>query len=372
MKNGVTRNCALYIVNCTFYQKGVFAVAYTVAQILPGNKRGQAAADALLVREGIRRDAHLDYTCGVYDDDFNLCATGSCFANTLRCMAVDGGHQGEGLMNLVVSHLSEVQAARGNTHLFLYTKPASAKFFGDLGFYEIARVPDKLVFMENRRAGFTDWLKAQKRADAPRERTAAVVMNANPFTLGHRFLLEKACESADAVHLFVLSEDFGPIPAADRKRLVAAGTADMEKIILHDSGPYIISAATFPGYFLKDSDEVSLAHARLDLAVFGRIAEALNIGARFVGEEPFSHVTGLYNRAMTEELPRLGVACRVIPRLETGGKAVSASMVRQAVHDGDMESVRPWLPQSTWAYLTGPDGEKAVAAIRRSDDVIHH
>ena len=77
-------------------------------------------------------------------------------------------------------------------------------------------------------------------------------------------------------------------------------------------------------------------------------------------------------RAMTEELPRLGVACRVIPRLETGGKAVSASMVRQAVHDGDMESVRPWLPQSTWAYLTGPDGEKAVAAIRRSDDVIHH
>lgn len=347
-------------------------MAYTVAQIYPSNKRGQAAADALLVREGIQRDAHLDYTCGVYDEDFNLCATGSCFANTLRCMAVDSGHQGEGLMNLVVSHLSEVQAARGNTHLFLYTKPQSAKFFGDLGFHEIARVEGKLVFMENRRTGFADWLKAQKRADAPRERTAAVVMNANPFTLGHHYLLERACENADAVHLFVLSEDFGPIPAADRRRLVAAGTADMEKIILHDSGPYIISAATFPGYFLKDSDEISLAHARLDLAVFGRIAEALNIGVRFVGEEPFSHVTGLYNRAMTEELPRLGVECRVIPRLEKDGRAVSASMVRQAVHDGELEKIHPWVPESTWAYLTGPDGANAVAAIRKTDDVIHH
>ncbi|MBQ7455902.1 MAG: [Clostridia bacterium] len=347
-------------------------MSYSIAQISPRDKRGLAAADALLEREGIRRDAHLDYTCGVYDDDFTLCATGSCFANTLRCLAVSGDHQGEGLMNLVLSHLSEVQAARGNTHLFLYTKPASAKFFGDLGFYEIARVEGKLVFMENRRTGFADWLAAQKRADAPRERTAAVVMNANPFTLGHRFLLERACAEADAVHLFVLSENYGPIPAADRLRLVAEGTADMEKILLHESGPYIISAATFPGYFLKDSDDVSSAHARLDLQVFGRIAREVGIGVRFVGEEPFSHVTGLYNQVMREELPRLGLDCRIIPRLETDGAAVSASAVRQAVHDGDFGRLRSWVPETTWRYLTGPAGEKAVAAIQRADNVIHH
>jgi len=347
-------------------------VAYFVARIQPNDKRGQAAVDALLIREGISRDAHLDYTCGVYDDDFQLCATGSCFANTLRCMAVSHDHQGEGLMNLVVSHLCEMQAARGNTHLFLYTKPASARFFADLGFYEIARVPDKLVFMENRRTGFSDWLKTQITAPTAKDRTAAVVMNANPFTLGHRWLLEKACEAADTVHLFVLSEDFGPIPAADRKRLVALGTADMTKIILHDSGPYIISAATFPGYFLKDSDDVSRVHARLDLAVFGRIAEALNIGTRFVGQEPFSHVTDLYNSVMTEELPRLGIACRIIPRLETGGQPVSASAVRQAIHDGEPERIRSCVPETTWQYLTGPDGAKARTAIRQADNVIHH
>ena len=350
-------------------------MSYTIAPVSPADKRRQTAVDALLIREGIRRDAHLDYTCAVYDEDFSLCATGSCFGNTLRCMAVDSGHQGEGLMNLVVSHLSEVQAARGNTHLFLYTKPGSAKFFGDLGFYEIARVSGKLVFMENRRTGFADWLAAQQRADTPRERTAAVVMNANPFTLGHRYLLEQACARADAVHLFVLSEDAGPIPAADRLRLVLEGIAGMAcrgRLIPHESGPYIISAATFPGYFLKDSDEVSETHARLDLNVFGRIAEAMGIGARFVGEEPFSHVTSLYNQAMREELPRLGIACEVIPRLEEGGAAISASAVRQAVHDGQIERIRPWVPESTWNYFTGPDGAKAVAAIQSMNDVKHH
>lgn len=347
-------------------------MGYTIAGISTANKRAMAAVDRLLVQEGIRRDDHLDYTCGLYDDDDNLCATGSCFANTLRCLAVDARHQGEGLMNMVVSHLSEVQAARGNAHLFLYTKPKSAKFFGDLGFCEIARVPDKLVFMENRKTGFDSWLSGQKLAQTPAGRTAAVVMNANPFTLGHRYLLETACESADAVHLFVLSENFGPIPAADRKMLAARGTADMEKIILHDSGPYIISAATFPGYFLKDSDEVTLAHAQLDLAVFTRIAAGMSIGMRFVGDEPFSHVTKMYNQVMCEALPRAGIVCRVIPRLERNGRVLSASAVRQAIHDGKAENVRDMLPESTWAYLTGPEGKKAVEAIKMCDNVIHH
>ena len=348
------------------------AVGFYVTQIPENDRRGQAAVDALLAEAGIRRDGHLDYTCGVYDDEGELCATGSCFANTLRCMAVQPQRQGEGLMNLAVSHLSAVQAERGNTHLFLYTKAGSAQFFEGLGFYEIARVPDKLVFMENRRNGFQSWLSAQKRADIPQERTAAVVMNANPFTLGHRYLLERACQQADAVHLFVLSENAGPIPAADRKRLVALGTQDMPKVILHDSGPYIISAATFPEYFLKGSDEVAAVHARLDLAVFSRIAGALGIGLRFVGEEPFSRVTGLYNQVMLEELPKCGVQCRVIPRLAVGQAPVSASAVRQAVHDGEISLARDWVPPSTWEYLTGPAGRQAVAAMQRAENVKHH
>jgi [citrate (pro-3S)-lyase] ligase len=113
---------------------------YFITQITASDKRGNRLVDELLTSEGIRRDGNLDYTCGMYDDEMNLIATGSCFGNTLRCMAVSHEHQGEGLMNSIVSHLIELQFSRGNTHLFLYTKCDSARFFGDLGFYEIARI----------------------------------------------------------------------------------------------------------------------------------------------------------------------------------------------------------------------------------------
>ena len=119
-------------------------------------------------------------------------------------------------------------------------------------------------------------------------------------------------------------------------------------------------------------DDVSAVHAGLDLTVFGHIAQALGIGTRYVGEEPFSPITGLYNQVMLRELPAQGVACRVLPRLEINGQAVSASAVRQAVHDGAFDRLRPWVPEATWRYLTGPEGQQAVTTIQASEHVIHH
>ena len=133
-------------------------------KIYPGDHFANNQIQKLLQEEGIRQDPNLDYTCGMYDEDMNIIATGSLFGNTLRCMAVSHQHQGEGLMNEIVTHLIEVQFERGNTHLFLYTKCDTAKFFKDLGFYEIARVSNQLVFMENRRTGFSDYLKKLKTA----------------------------------------------------------------------------------------------------------------------------------------------------------------------------------------------------------------
>ena len=126
-------------------------MSYTLSEIHPDDHRGMAQVRNLLEQEGIRRDGNLDYTCGIFNDDWELAATGSCFGNTIRCLAVSGRHRGEGLLNQIVSHLVEVQLARGSAHLFLYTKPDSAQYLSDLGFYEIVRVPDSLVFMENRR-----------------------------------------------------------------------------------------------------------------------------------------------------------------------------------------------------------------------------
>ncbi len=343
----------------------------TLTAISSRDTRAQKQVDALLEQEGIQRDGNLDYTCGLFDEEWKLVATGSCFGNTIRCLAVDRARQGEGLLNQIVTHLMEVQTQRGNTHLFLYTKPRSAKFFGDLGFYEIARVEGSLVFMENRRRGFSDYCAAL--AKTRREGTsAAVVMNANPFTLGHLHLVEQAAAENDTVHLFVLSEEAGPIPFAVRKNLVEQSVAHLSNVILHESGPYIISGATFPSYFLKDEDTVIRTHAALDLAIFGKIAPCLNITRRYVGEEKASHVTTLYNQEMTARLPELRVECRVIPRLERGGRPVSASTVRQAIHDGRLENIRPLVPESTWNYFHSQEAEAIITAIQREQDVIHY
>ena len=342
----------------------------TLSAIESWDSRGQKRLDDLLRQEGIRRDKNLSYTCGIFDEDMELIATGSSFGNTLRCLAVASDHRGEGLMNQVVSHLMERQMAQGHSRVFLYTKPQSARLLGDLGFHEVARLKD-VVFMENRFGGFAGYLKALEKTRQP-GRCAAVVMNANPFTRGHRYLVERAAGENDWLHLFLLSEEAGPIPYALRKRLVREGVADLGNVILHDSDAYIISSATFPSYFLRDEDAAILAHAQLDLAVFGRIAQALNITRRYAGEEPDSHVTNLYNQTMAALLPEAGIEFREIPRLREMGQVISASTVRAAIQSGTLDEAAWMLPESTRRYFESPEAAPVIAAIRAMGEARHY
>ena len=367
---------------------------YNIAKIYPNDRFANSQIEKLLQEEGIRRDPNLDYTCGMYDEDMNIIATGSLFGNTLRCMAVSHLHQGEGLMNEIVTHLIEIQFERGNTHLFLYTKCNTAKFFGDLGFSEIARVSDQLVFMENKRTGFSDYLKklqnscSKSTLESPEnsmsvsgdniecsrsaQNTAALVMNANPFTNGHLYLVEKAAAENDILHLFMVSEDASLVPYSVRKRLIMEATSHLPNICYHDSGPYIISNATFPSYFQKDESSVITGHALLDLTIFKSIAQTLHINRRYVGEEPTSQVTGIYNQIMAEELPKSNIECIIVPRLESNGAAISASTVRQAIHDGKIDSIKPLVPEATYKFFTSSEADEIIKKIREHENVIHY
>lgn len=358
---------------------------YAISQIYPSDRRANTQINELLLAEGIRRDANLDYTCGMYDEEMNIIATGSCFGNTLRCMAVSNAHQGEGLMNQIVTHLISIQFERGNTHLFLYTKCNSAKFFGDLGFYEIARIDSQIVFMENRKTGFTSYLEKLKKEteqsevfrqfscnDSAKTKIAALVMNANPFTLGHQYLVEKAASENDILHLFIVSEDQSLVPFSVRKKLVLEGTAHLKNIIYHESGPYIISNATFPSYFQKDADAVMESHANLDLTIFVRIAQTLGINYRYVGEEPNSQVTGIYNEIMAKKLPENQIACKIIPRKEANGSVISASTVRTALKSGKMELLKTLVPETTLRYFQSEEATPVIEKIKATQNVVHH
>ena len=335
---------------------------YPISQVYPSDKRSMKQIEALLQKEGITLDANLDYTCAMYDRDYNIIATGSCFGPTLRCFAVSSSHQGEGLLNAVISHLMDVQFSRGNMHLFLYTKISTAKFFRDLGFYEIARVDGTLVFMENRRTGFPDYLKKLEKTKTD-GLSGAIVMNANPFTLGHQYLVETAAAACDTLHLFILSEDASLIPFPVRKKLVREGTAHIPNVVLYDS---------FPSYFLKDEAAVIDGHARLDLAVFTRIAAALNVTMRYVGEEPTSQVTGLYNDIMAKALPQAGMECRIIPRKESCGNVISASTVRKCIQENDWEKLKQLVPGTTFDYFTSPESEPIRRRIAGAENVVHY
>lgn len=344
---------------------------YRISNVYASDSRSLAQIDALLAQEGIKRDANLDYICAMYDENYQIIATGSCFGNTLRCFAVDHTHQGEGLLNEIISHLIDVQYQRGHIHLFLYTKINTAKFFQDLGFYEIARVNETLVFMENRCRGFDDYLK--KLAKTKRDGTAAaLVMNANPFTLGHQYLVEKAASKCDTLHLFLVSEDASLVPFSVRKQLVQEGTAHLSNIVYHDSGPYIISNATFPSYFLKDEETVIQSHAQLDLQIFKQIANTLSITARYVGEEPTSQVTGIYNQIMSAELPASGINCIIVPRKKADGKAISASTVRQCIQKKDWDTLKTLVPPSTLQYFQSPAAIPVIEKICSAGNVAHY
>lgn len=344
---------------------------YYISEIHPSDKYAMNELGVLLAAEGIKLDANLDYTAGIYDGSDKLVATGSCYANTLRCVTVGGGHQGEGLLGKILTHLIDYQMLRGITHLFVYTKADKAFFFSDLGFTEIARVDGLLSFMENRRNGFVSYLErlAKSRHEG---RSAALVMNCNPFTLGHLLLIQKAASENDIVHLFVVSEDKSFFPFEDRYELVKQGCADLANIVLHETGSYMISSAVFPSYFLEDDQTAIRAQAKLDVELFKKIAAALSVSTRYVGEEPFSKVTRIYNETMCKELPQAGIECIVIPRKEEKGVPISASQVRRLLCEGRLSEAGKLVPPSTFTYLTSTAGQEIIKKLKAADSVTHY
>ncbi|MGI6695530.1 MAG: [citrate (pro-3S)-lyase] ligase [Christensenellales bacterium] len=336
-------------------------VEYDARYIEKNDHKAMAEAAALLARKGLQMDKHLERTLGLYDQGGKLVATGSVFANTLRCLAVDQALQGEGLMAMLVTRLVEDLFLVGISHVFVYTKPQTERMLAELGFYPIARVPGSLSFMENRRDGFNSYLE-QLGGKAGAGTAGAIIMNANPFTRGHRYLAEQAAGQCDTLHLFIVSEDVSFFPFTVRKCLVMAGTEDIKNIVYHDTGSYLISRAVFPAYFLKEEEAVTQAQARLDAVIFARVAAQLGITRRFVGEEPFSPATRLYNQAMGELLPASGISLSVIPRMaDASGIPISATRVRKALAEGDHAALRLLLPDSSHDFVTSIEGQALVS-----------
>lgn len=302
--------------------------------------------EELLIRVGLTPDRDAEQTVTVWEQE-QLIATGSRKGNLLKCIAVHPEHRGEDLTAVVISQLRADAFSAGYKHLFLYTKPENRHLFESIFFYPIART-DTVLLMEDKRGGIRNFLDTLPQA-VPGRKIGAAVMNCNPFTLGHRYLVETAAKECDHVFIFVLSEDQSRFSADERMEMVRLGTADLPNVTVLPTGPYLISSATFPTYFLKDRDSAAQVHCKLDIEIFEKyFVPRFGITHRYVGTEPFSPMTAQYNDALKENLHN--VTFVEIPRLETGNTPVSASAVRAALDRN--EDIRALVPETTYRYLT--------------------
>ena len=359
----------------------------------PATPRQRQRIEAFLKRNGLRID-DMNYYAAVLDDDGEMIAGGGLKDDVIKCVAVDDAHKGEAIANTLVSHLISHANQEGYGCIKLFTKPKNRQLFESLSFRLLAEAPEAIL-METGIGGISNTVEALKKIKEESEKykeynkeckedskkckentsylttspphhltttmqpTGCIVMNCNPFTLGHRYLIEQAAKQVERLYVMVVKEDCSLFAYTERKAMVEQGVADIENVNVIDGSDYAISRATFPTYFLKRLDDAADTQMLLDLDLFRRhIAPALGATVRFVGTEPTDQLTRRYNQLMHEALKDV----REINRLEKDGNAVSASRVRKAMEEGDMNTIRQLVPPTTLPYIIAHLATQALQA----------
>lgn len=310
----------------------------------------------------------VDYTVAFYRAG-RIIATGSFSGEVLRNIAVDQTLQGEGLTSVVISHLMKAASGHGIYHYFIFTKPDKAHLFSSLGFKDVGRAEPHAVLLEAGLGSIDHYCREiSKQAEKlPPGQRAALVVNCNPFTLGHKAVIDKAARENQGVVVLVVSEEKSLFPFDVRFRLVKEGLKHNNNIVVLPAGKYIVSAATFPGYFTRGNETV-IAQTRLDADIFARhIAPALGISRRYVGNEPYCPITRAYNQAMIDILPLHGIDVIEMPRVVESGEIISASRVRALIREGDWQTIKKLVPDTTYEYLISDEAVLVIDRIRQSE-----
>lgn len=332
------------------------------------NSQEVEAVRSFLAKFDLTYEETVDYTVTYIKDD-RIVATGSLAGEVLRNIAVANELQGEGLTSRVVTRLMQEAARQGHYHYFIYTKPNAVPQFKDLGFSEVGRADPYTVLLEAGMGSIDSYLNqlAKQAITLPEGPRAGLVVNCNPFTYGHKKIIAAAAAENKSVIVLVVSEDRSLFPFEIRLRLIREGLQEFDNVAVLAGGKYVVSAATFPGYFTKGKD-TELAQTRLDAFIYAtRIAPRLGISTRYVGEEPYCQVTAAYNRALQDILPVHGITVKVMDRLQIEGETVSASTVREKIRQSDWAAVRKLVPDSTYNYLMSEDARGIIAKIQQSD-----
>lgn len=351
-----------------------------ILELHPTIPRQRRQIEQFLLANGLRYD-DVDYYAALVDESSDeMIAGGGLKGCVIKCVAVADGHKGEAVANVIVSHL----LAKANEDCYqcvkLYTKPHNRQLFESLSFRLIAEAPNAIL-METGVGGIERWSyelrvkneelgvrndelgvrNEELRIKSVRKPIGAIVMNANPFTLGHRFLVEQSSELVERLYVVVVREDCSMFSYSERKAMVIQGVRDIGNVVVVDGSDYAVSAATFPTYFLKQISDATDTQITLDLDIYRRrIAPALGATVRFFGSEPTDPLTRRYNELMHQQLGEDHV--HEIQRKQQDGSPISASRVRKAMLEGRLWDAIQMVPPTTIPYIIGHLASMALQA----------
>ncbi len=336
---------------------------YEIRQIPLSLRFERARTEDFLKRNGLRLE-DLDYYAGVFDCDDELLAGGGLQGNILKCIAVSDRLRDTGMGSRLISHLVGIATA-GHSTVRTFTKPSNLEIFESLGFRTIARAPQALL-MEMGNPGINKYISYLSGLRKEGQ-NGAIVMNGNPFSKGHRYLIEQAAAQVDNLYVIMVGEDRSLFTADERLAMATEACRDLKNVTICHGSTYAISALTFPTYFIKEVNDAAPTQITLDLDLFAtHIASALGISIRFIGSEPTDNLTNLYNRLMHEQLPSRGVKVIEIERLNQDSLPVSASRIRRNIAELNLTEAFNMVPSSTFPYIIG---QAAVTALRTELDL---
>lgn len=356
-----------------------------ILELHPTIPRQRRQIEMFLQTNGLRYD-DVDYYATIVDESSDeMIAGGGLKGSVIKCVAVADGHKGEAVANVIVSHLIAKANAEGCQCVKLYTKPDNRQLFESLSFRLIAESPNAIL-METGVGGiekYSEELRVKSEelgvkseelrvkseelkndesvVSNARKPIGVIVMNANPFTLGHRFLVEQSSELVERLYVVVVREDCSMFSYNERKAMVSQGVRDIGNVVVVDGSDYAVSAATFPTYFLKQLSDATDTQIILDLDLYRRrIAPALGATIRFFGSEPTDPLTRRYNELMHQQLGEEHV--HEIQRKQQEGSAISASRVRKTMMEGRLWDAIQLVPPTTIPYIIGHLASMALQA----------
>lgn len=303
----------------------------------------------------------------VIRDNGEIVATGTLDGKVMKYFFIDPEYKGQGLTADIYNALLSYLFEKGELEHFLFTKPENNNIFKGIGLSNVLST-DKVSLFEGGFSSYDSWIDSVKKKLNPNaKKRGAIVANCNPMTLGHKYLIDYAKDKVDELVVFIVEEDKSIFPTEDRYQIVKNEYKDEEKVVVVLGGPYIISQATFPTYFIKKVDDSTEIFTELDAKIFAeKISSDLKIDVRFVGDEPIDLLTAKYNEKLLKSTRSSKLELEQIKRLKKSDDYISASKVRKLIREGYLEEAYKMLPKSTIDYLKSDRGKKVIEKLQNN------